>query len=157
MPYRIVFVCLGNICRSPIAEIVMRRLVRTAGLEDRIAVESGGTGDWHLGEPADPRTLDVLRRNGYDGSAHRARQFTPQWFDEHDLVVAMDDSNLTALRRMAPPDARDKIRLLLSFDPDAAQSEVPDPYYGGADGFDDVLAMIEQACRALLEQVKTEL
>jgi protein-tyrosine phosphatase len=157
VPYRILFVCLGNICRSPIAEVVMRRLVSEAGLEDRIAVESAGTGDWHLGQPADPRTLDVLRRSGYDGSAHRARQITREWFDAHDLVVAMDESNVDALRRMAPREARDKIRLLLSFDPDAAQTEVPDPYAGEAEGFDAVLAMVEQGCRALLEQVKTEL
>src|SRR6188472_3018274 len=87
--FRIVFVCLGNICRSPIAEVVMRSLVEEAGLGDRIKVASAGTGDWHVGKRADSRTLDVLTRHGYDGSRHRARQFEASWFDQHDLVLAL--------------------------------------------------------------------
>lgn len=153
-PYRVVFVCLGNICRSPIAEVVTRRLAADAGLADRIVVSSAGTGDWHIGERADPRTLEVLASHGYDGSSHRARQFQPDWFADHDLVVAMDETNLATLRRLAPDEeARAKVRLLLSFDPAATSTEVADPYYGGSGGFDHVLVTVERACRALLDEV----
>ncbi len=155
-PYRIVFVCLGNICRSPIAEVVMRGLLADSGLSDRVTVSSAGTGDWHVGERADPRTLDVLSRHGYDGAAHRARQFQPDWFTDHDLVVAMDSANLSELRRLAPAEHRDRVRLLLSF-VDGSPTEVPDPYYRGESGFDDVLAMVERGCRALLDHVRAEL
>jgi protein-tyrosine phosphatase len=155
--YRIVFVCLGNICRSPMAEVVMRRLLADTGLDGRVEVSSAGTGDWHVGERADPRTVAALRRGGYDGGSHRARQFDPDWFDDHDLVLAMDSSNLADLRRLAPPDAADRVRLLLSFDPESEGTDVPDPYYGGDRGFDDVLAAVERACRRLLDHLRAEL
>jgi len=155
--YTIVFVCLGNICRSPMAEVVMRSLVSDAGLADRISVSSAGTGDWHVGERADPRTVEILAVRGYDGSQHRARQFEADWFDRYDLVVALDARNLDDLRRMAPADRRDDVQLLRSHDASAgaagADLDVPDPYYGGADGFGDALTMVEQACRGLLDDV----
>ena len=156
-PYRIVFVCSGNICRSPTAEVVMRSLIDHAGLGDRIDVRSAGMGDWHVGEQADPRTLTAMRNRGYDGSTHRARQFEREWFEHFDSVIALDTSHLRALQRIAPERHRDKVRLLLSFDPQAASADVPDPYYGGKQGFDDVLVMIEQACQAMLDELRRDL
>lgn len=154
---RICFVCSGNICRSPSAEIVMRSLLVEEGLDDVVEVCSAGLGDWHVGERADRRSLDVLTQRGYDGTRHRARQFQRQWFDEHDLVVAMDRSHLRELRRLAGPAHEQKVRLLTSFRTDALNEDVPDPYYGGPDGFDDVLDLIEESCRALLAEIQPTL
>ena len=156
--YRVVFVCLGNICRSPMAELVARARLTDAGLADRVEVSSAGTGGWHVGQGADRRTATVLAGRGYDAGRHRARQFDPAWFDDHDLVVALDRHNLADLRRLAPPDRRDDVVLLRSFDPSAgADLDVPDPYYGGPDGFDDALDMVERACAGLLEHLRSEL
>jgi protein-tyrosine phosphatase len=156
--YRIVFVCLGNICRSPMAEAVMQSLLAAEGLDDRVDVSSAGTGDWHIGERADRRTIAALSARGYDATRHRARQFEPEWFDDHDLVIALDRHNLAELRAMAPPDRRDDVRLLLSFADDAGDDlDVPDPYYGGTDGFDTALALVEHACAGLLQHVRAEL
>lgn len=155
--FRVCFVCLGNICRSPIAETVMRSLLGEAGLDGQVEVSSAGTGDWHVGEGADERALDVLARNNYDASAHRAQQFVADMFAQHDLVVAMDRTNAAALRRLAPPGEADKIRLLRSFDPGADAVDVPDPYYGGPGGFDDVLTMVDAACRGLLTWLEQNL
>lgn len=154
---RICFVCSGNICRSPSAEVVTRALVARAGLADEIEVCSAGIGDWHVGERADPRSAEALTARGYDASTHRARQFRPGWFDEHDLVVAMDRSHLRDLRRMAGAADQDKVRLLTSFGPDATDEDVPDPYYGGPDGFSDVLDLVERYCAALLADVRQRL
>jgi protein-tyrosine phosphatase len=154
--YRIAFVCLGNICRSPMAEVVMRSLVVRAGLADRISVASAGTGDWHVGERADPRTVETLAGRGYDGSQHRAQQFDAGWFDRYDLVVALDRRNLADLLEMAPADRRDDVRMLRAHDPlavDDGDVDVPDPYYGGPDGFTDALELVERACRGLLDDV----
>lgn len=158
MTYRVCFVCTGNICRSPMAESVFRARVAEAGLEGRVAVDSAGTGGWHEGEPADPRTVSVLEEHGYD-SEHTARQFLPSWFTRLDLVIALDTGHLRALRRMAPTaeDAR-KIRLLRSYDPAAGDDlDVPDPYYGGRDGFEECLEMVEAASTGLLAAVREEL
>ena len=158
--YRIVFVCLGNICRSPMAEVVTRSLLDDAGLADKVSVSSAGTGDWHIGERADRRTLDTLAAHGYDGSQHRARQFDAAWFDDHDLVVALDRRNLADLRRLAPADRRDDIRLLREYDanlPPGADVDVPDPYYGGPDGFTTALRLVESACRGLVQAVAGEI
>jgi protein-tyrosine phosphatase len=154
--FRICMVCTGNICRSPMAEIVLRDLVDKAGLSDRVIVSSAGTGEWHVGEQADPRTVDALEAHGFDGSTHRARQFDPDWFDSLDLVVALDRSHERVLRSWARSDEdRSKIRLLLSFDPDyVGRSDVPDPYYSDAAMFDSVLAMVEHSCRALFRQIE---
>jgi protein-tyrosine phosphatase len=153
----ICFVCLGNICRSPTAEVVMRSLVEEAGLADRIEVSSAGTGDWHVGNGADERMAAVLVDNGYDVSAHRARQYRREWFADHDLVVAMDRSNERDLRRLAPPGEERKVRLLTSYDDQASEPDVPDPYYGGPDGFAEVLAIVERGCRGLLEELRAQL
>jgi len=135
----------------------MRALVSRAGLDQEIEVCSAGLGDWHVGERADPRSADALTARGYNPSLHRARQFQREWFDEHELIVAMDRSHLRDLRRMAGDAAADKVRLLTSFGPDAADEDVPDPYYGGADGFTDVLDMVERYCAALLDEVRPRL
>jgi protein-tyrosine phosphatase len=156
-PYRIVFVCLGNICRSPMAEIATRALLAESPTHRRIDVASAGTGDYHLGEPADDRAAATLRSRGYDPAAHRARQFSSGDFAAADLVVALDRSNAADLRRLArSPAEADKIRLLRSFDPVAVQSgelDVPDAYFGGDDGFEVTLDLVEAACRALIDQV----
>ena len=158
MPYRVCFVCLGNICRSPMADVVMQAFVRDAGLDDRIEVSSAGTGDWHLGGPADERAVAALARRGYDGTAHKARQFTDSWFAVHDLVLALDGANLATLHDIAVPEQRAKVRLLREFDPQAGSDlEVPDPYYGGSRSFDEVLDMVERSCHGLLDHLRDEL
>jgi protein-tyrosine phosphatase len=155
---RICFVCMGNICRSPTAEVVMRARLVEAGLSDRVVVDSAGTGGWHVGRGADERAVETLQAHGYDGDAHVARQFDPAWFDDRDLIVAMDAENLRALHRAASPDQQAKIVMLRSFDPASdADQDVPDPYYGGADGFENVLALVEAACDGLLDCIRTEL
>jgi protein-tyrosine phosphatase len=158
-PYRVCFVCTGNICRSPIAEVVFRALVERSGAGDRIEVDSAGTGGWHVGDGADPRAVRTLADAGYDGRAHRARQFDPAWFAERDLVVALDAGHLRALRRLRDAaGASTQIRLLRSFDPaSAGELDVADPYYGGAAEFTEVLGQVERACAGLLAQVEDEL
>jgi len=153
--FRICFVCTGNICRSPMAEAVFKELVRNAGLEDVVAVISAGTGDWHVGERSDDRTVAALAARGLDGAQHRAKQFDSDWFEDLDLVVGFDRSHERILRAWASNDIdRSKVQLLMSFDGDASgQMEVPDPYYSDAAMFDLVLAMIDKACTALFRQV----
>jgi protein-tyrosine phosphatase len=154
-PVRLSFVCLGNICRSPTAAAVMRRLVEDAGLSGRIAIESAGTGSWHVGEPPDARATAEAGMRGYrmDG---RARQFRQEDFDRLDLVLAMDRENAAALRRLAPiPEAAAKVHLLREFDPAArGDLDVPDPYYGGLHGFATVFDMVAAACRGLLDHLR---
>lgn len=140
------------------AEVVFRSLVAEADLDDVISVDSAGTGEWHIGERADRRTVAALGRRGYDGTHHRARQFEPEWFGSRDLVVAMDRSHLRTLASWAPTKAaRDRLHLLRPFDrtvdPDVAgfELDVPDPYYDGHEAFAAVLTMIEAACAGLLE------
>lgn len=149
-------VCTGNICRSPMAEIVLRDLVRHAGLSHRVSVTSAGTGDWHVGEQADPRTIEALAARGFDGSQHRAKQFETASFDELDLVVALDRTHERAIRSWARNDTdRSKIKLLTSFDSTpGAPLDVPDPYYADAATFDSVLATIERACHGLFAQLE---
>ncbi|CAL9533057.1 putative low molecular weight protein-tyrosine-phosphatase [Streptomyces sp. enrichment culture] len=157
MTYRVCFVCTGNICRSPMAEIVFRARVAEAGLDELVEVDSAGTGGWHEGDGADPRTVAVLEDNGYAGG-HTARQFQPSWFSRLDLVIALDSGHLGALRRLAPTeqDAR-KVRLLRSYDPAAGDDlDVPDPYYGGTDGFEECLEMVEAASTGLLAAVRKD-
>ncbi len=154
--FRICFVCTGNICRSPMAETVFKDLVRKAGFETAIAVISAGTGDWHVGEPSDERTLAALGTHGYNGSGHRARQFDPSWFSNLDLVVVFDRSQERILKTWATTDAdRSKVQLILGFDSEqSALIDVPDPYYSDAALFDHVLVMIEKASAALFRQIK---
>jgi protein-tyrosine phosphatase len=153
--FRICFVCTGNICRSPMAEAVFTDLIRKSGLDGAIGVVSAGTGDWHVGERSDDRTLTALRAHGYDGSKHRAKQFDPDWFDSLDLVVVFDHGQERILKAWAGNDRdRSKVQLLLNFDNDqAAIGDVPDPYYSDATLFDQVLVMIEKATAALFKQV----
>lgn len=154
VPFRVVFVCSGNICRSPMAQVVFVQFARSVGLGDRIISTSAGTGDWHVGERADRRARDALARREYDADGHRARQFTYRDFDDNDLVVAMDSGHERVLHEWARgEDDEAKIALLRSFDPTARGSlDVPDPYYADAGMFDEVLGMIESACRALFRQ-----
>ena len=139
---KVLFVCTGNICRSPTAEGVLRRL---AELQKRnIHVESRGTHDYHVGEPPDQRAQEHAKRRGYDLSAQRARHLSKRDFEEFDLVLAMDHGHLRILQRLCPPQHAGKVRLLIR------ESEVPDPYYGGPEGFEQVLDLVEAACRDLL-------
>lgn len=153
---RICFVCLGNICRSPTAEGVMRALVTEAGLAGTIVIDSAGTGSWHIGEQPDPRTREAAARRGIE-LEHLARQFTRADFDRFDLVLAMDRANLEVLERLAGARTRPAVRLLRSFDPTAPEgAEVPDPYYaGGRAGFEEVLDQCERACAGLLAYVRS--
>jgi Protein-tyrosine-phosphatase len=154
-PFRICFVCSGNICRSPMAEIVMRNIADAAGFGTRVAVSSAGTGDWHVGEPADARTVAALAVAGLDGSRHRAKQFETAWFGDLDLVVALDRSHERILKNWAPSETdRSKVQLLLALDPAARGShDVPDPYYADPPMFGSVLTTIDSACRALFDQL----
>lgn len=157
MAYHVCFVCTGNICRSPMAESVFRVRVAEAGLDGLVEVDSAGTGGWHEGDGADPRTVSVLEEHGYDGG-HTARQFQPSWFSRLDLVIALDTGHLKALRRLAPtPQDAAKVRLLRSYDPAAGDElDVPDPYYGGLDGFEECLEMVEAASEGLLAEVREQ-
>jgi protein-tyrosine phosphatase len=154
---RILFVCMGNICRSPTAEGVMRAQLRQAGLEREVEVDSAGTGGWHAGEPPDERATAAAHRRGIvlEGAA---RQVRPADFEAFDLLVAMDRRNLRELQALAPDDeAREKVRLLREFDPATAGApdvDVPDPYYGGERGFEDVLDMVEASCRGLIAELR---
>jgi low molecular weight protein-tyrosine phosphatase len=153
---RILFVCMGNICRSPTAEGVMRRLLRDAGLEG-VEVESAGTGGWHAGEPPDERAAAAAARRGVtlEGAA---RQVRPADFRRFDLLIALDRANLRGLLELAPDEeAAEKVRLLREFDPGASGTgdlDVPDPYYGGDRGFETVLDMVERACRGLIDELR---
>ena len=151
---RILFVCLGNICRSPTAAGVLRTLAAREAPELSIEVDSAGTAAYHVGEPPDPRTRQAAARRGYDLSALRARIVEPGDFERFDLIVAMDRENLRVLRRRAPPAAHERLRLLLEFAPEAGPEDVPDPYYGGPNGFDEVLDLIEAAARGLLAHLR---
>ncbi|HSC05648.1 MAG TPA: low molecular weight protein-tyrosine-phosphatase [Steroidobacteraceae bacterium] len=147
---RVLFVCLGNICRSPTAEAVFRQLVARADTRLAIEIDSAGIGDWHIGEPPDRRAQAAARRRGVDMSTIRARQLVHEDFALFDLILAMDRQNLAELRRRAPAQYRERVRLFLEFAPELETHDVPDPYYGGEAGFEQVLDLTEQAARGLL-------
>lgn len=151
---KVLFVCTGNICRSPTAHGVFRAFVRNAGLSERIHTDSAGTSGYHVGEAPDRRSLDLAHQRGYDLSDLRARRVTAGDFREFDHILAMDHGHLDALHRMAPKDGTADVRLFLDYAPDWPVREVPDPYYGGALGFVEVLEMIEAASRGLLEHIR---
>lgn len=164
MTFRITAVCLGNICRSPMAEAIIRARVADAGLADRVVVNSAGTDGWHVGEDADPRTLVALRDAGYELN-HRGRQFVAAWHDPSnpnfgDLVLAMDSRNFAALLEMATKPTHHRVRMMRSFDPALAgvpdgdpRLDVPDPWYGGMQDFVGVLGMLERAATGLVAQL----
>jgi protein-tyrosine phosphatase len=149
-PYRVAVVCLGNICRSPMADVVLDDRLRKAGLAEAVEVVSAGTGGWHVGGPMDDRAAALLTEHGYDATRHRARQFDPAWFDDFDLVLAMDAANYAHLTALGPVA---QVRMFRDFDPMVAAGgdrDVPDPYFGGADGFVGVLQIIERTADALV-------
>lgn len=153
---RVLFVCLGNICRSPTAEAVLRQRLQQAGLAERIEVDSAGTGDWHIGKAPDSRTQEAAKRRGYDLSNLRGRQVSADDFARFDLILAMDSANLRDLQRLRPAQAMGELDLYLRrFG--LAESEVPDPYYCGSEGFEQVLDLLEQASDALLIELKGRL
>jgi protein-tyrosine phosphatase len=151
---RVLFVCLGNICRSPTAEAVFRQLLQGAGLADRVACTSAGTHDFNRGVPADGRARAAARRRGYDMSRMRGRAIADEDFARFDLVLAMDRQNLEALRSRCPGDKADRVRLLMEFARRHDALDIPDPYYGNAKAFELVLDMIEDACESLLDHVR---
>lgn len=151
-PYRVCFVCLGNICRSPMAEAVLRARVAAAGLGGRVAVDSAGTGDWHLGQRMNLGARTQLAKRGYDGDGHRARQFDASWLAGRDLILAMDASNLASLRRLARDDPERRIRLFGEV-AGLRGSDVPDPYGGDAGEFARVLDLLESGMTRLVSQL----
>lgn len=154
MSRRVLFVCLGNICRSPTAEAVFRELLRREAPELAVEVDSAGTHAYHGGSPPDPRAIEAARRRGIDMSALRARVVRAADFEQFDLVLAMDRDNLRQLRRLAPEPYRERVRLFLEYAPQLGRQEVPDPYYGGAAGFEEVLDLAEEAGRGLLAALR---
>jgi protein-tyrosine phosphatase len=152
---RVLFVCLGNICRSPTAEGVMRYLLQAESLHERVFVDSAGTGSWHVGSAPDRRARDEGERRGVE-IAGTARQVGQSDFDEFDLLVAMDAENAAHLRAIAPsPEAAERVVLLRAFDPATPHGpDVPDPYFGGEDGFADVYELVESACQGLIEELR---
>ncbi|MFC4454606.1 low molecular weight protein-tyrosine-phosphatase [Deinococcus sonorensis] len=147
---KILTLCMGNICRSPVAEVLLRRELKAAGFEALVA--SAGTGAWHVGKPADPRSRVVARQNGLDLN-HRARQLTVQDFLDFDLILCMDHQNLEDARRAAPPQARARLHLMREYDPEGP-GDVPDPYYGGPDGFTRMFRILERSARAWAATVR---
>ncbi len=149
--YRIGLVCLGNICRSPMAEVVLSALLAEAGLDDRVEVVSSGTGGWHVGEPMDRRAAATLAAHGYDGSAHRAQQLQPSWLDECDVLLAMDAANRVEIG----PGSDGRVLLFRDLDPRATDDDrdVPDPYYGEDDGFERVLGIVRRTARTIVDRL----
>lgn len=151
---RILFVCMGNICRSPTAEGVFRKLLAEQAPELAVEVDSAGTHGYHEGSPPDPRACRAAERRGVDLKRLRARRVTVQDFERFELVLAMDEENRAFLLEMCPPEHRHRVRLLLEFAPHLGRREVPDPYYGGSTGFEHVLDLVEEASRGLLEHLR---
>jgi len=149
--YRIGVVCLGNICRSPMAEVVLTERVAEAGLDDRVEVASCGTGDWHIGDPMDRRAAATLAAAGYDPSRHRAQQFAGSWLEEYDVLLAMDAQNRSDIAGAA------RVLMFRDFDPVEPGSDVPDPYYGGDSGFEEVLTMVERTSARIVEALRRRL
>lgn len=152
---KVLFVCLGNICRSPTAEGVFRRRLEAAGLQDAVQVDSAGTHDYHIGKAPDPRAVAAAARRGIDISGLRARQVTAEDLEGFDYVLAMDEENLAYLQHLA--DGRARPRLLMDYAPQCGVREVPDPYFGGRRGFERVLDMLEQACDGLVADIRERL
>ena len=155
--YAVLMVCMGNICRSPTAECVLRHLVGEAGLQDRIHIDSAGTHGYHVGAPPDERSAHHARLRGYELSGLRARQVQAVDFARFDLILAMDHDNLALLQEDCPPEHHSKLRRLMEFAPPGLGDVVADPYYGGKQGFETVLDHVEAACQGLLLHIRSEL
>ncbi len=154
MSRRVLFVCLGNICRSPTAEAVFRHLLRNEAPDLDVVADSAGTHAYHVGDPPDDRAMAAARRRGIVMDDLRGRRVRREDFTAFDFVLAMDEDNLAELRRMAPPECHARIQLFLDYAPGAGRREVPDPYYGGETGFEDVLDLVEEAARGLLAALR---
>jgi protein-tyrosine phosphatase len=154
---RVLFVCMGNICRSPTAEGVFRSVLERDAPELRVEADSAGTHAYHVGQPPDPRALKAAERRGIDLAKRRARQVTVEDFDRFELILAMDRLNHVTLLELCPPEHRTRVRLFLEFAPHLGHLEVPDPYYGGANGFERVLDLVEEASRGLIEHLRNQL
>ena len=152
----VLFVCMGNICRSPTAEAVFRKYVEDADLLDAVVIDSAGTHAYHIGNPPDRRSTTVAAERGYRMDVLRARQVNAGDIEQFDYVLAMDQDNLSILQQLAPSHLRDKPQLFMSFAPQYGLSEVPDPYYGGAKGFEQVLDMVEEACAGLVQTIRSQ-
>lgn len=157
MAYRVLLVCMGNICRSPTAEGVLRQFIRINNLGDIVEVDSAGTHGYHVGEAPDSRTQRAAAMRGYNLSQLRARKVARQDLDYFDLILAMDKSNLDNLQRLATPEQQGRIKLFMDYARNFDDNEVPDPYYGLGHGFDLVLDMVEDASRGLIEEIKQQL
>ncbi|MDZ7600407.1 MAG: low molecular weight protein-tyrosine-phosphatase [Hoeflea sp.] len=152
----VLFVCMGNICRSPLAEGIFRAVLSEAGLGGRVAIDSAGTGSWHQGDAPDPRSVETAARHGIDISAQRARQLAPEDFDRFDLIFAMDRSNEATLKARSPSSRHGRIFLFLDYTL-GHRADVPDPYYGGTDGFEDVFQLLREGCTVLASRLGGEL
>ena len=152
--FRVLFVCTGNICRSPTAEGVFRALVDERGLSDRIEADSAGIGSWHIGDPPDSRSAETALARGVDIRDQRARAVRPYDFEEFDLILAMDSGHRDAMTRACPPELAGRIRMFMDFAPETGVTDVPDPYYGAGDGFTRVYDMIEAASKGLLAEIE---
>ena len=153
----VLVVCTGNICRSPTGEGVLRHLAQKRGLGDRVHVRSAGTHDYHVGDCPDPRTLKHAKKRGYDLSAQRAMQVAPEHFEQYDYILAMDRGHLRILKKMAPAASRARLGMFLEASAKWKGEDVPDPYYGGVEGFERVLDMVEEAAGRWLDRIEAEL
>ena len=152
-PVNVLFVCTGNICRSPSAEAILRHKAAQAGLADRLRIDSAGLGEWHLGHPPDPRARDAVEARGYPMGDQTARAVTPRDFERFDYVIAMDEGHYAKLRETCPQGARERVRLFLAFAPQTQRNSVPDPYYGDRGGFDRMVDLIEAGTDGLLAEI----
>ena len=150
---RVLFICLGNICRSPLAQGVFEEVVRREGLEDEVFVDSAGTGSWHVGRPPDERAQRSASLRGLDISVQRARRVTPEDCERFDYMLTMDEANYSALAALCRGVSAE-VRPFLDYAPDRVETEVPDPFYGGSEGFEHVLNLVEEASEGLLEEIK---
>jgi protein-tyrosine phosphatase len=153
---KVLFVCMGNICRSPTAQGVFENLIAAEGLAHAVAADSAGTSAYHIGHPPDGRAAAAAAKRGINLTAYRARQVTLTDFHDFHLVLAMDRDNFGAMKRIVPPGRRERLRMFLEFVPALGIEDVPDPYYGGADGFERVLDMIEAGSRGVLTHIRSE-